>query len=201
MNLSDIRLVTGYTRDTIYEDAAQELVRSALAHGIVEADAMAYADRGSWEYNCAVKAEIVYGSAMESDAPLLWVDADAEIVADPVHLLGIEAEFALRMRDGPLAKSCGPFMSGTIFVQPTMRSRRLLREWAIEAEAAPGEWDQRSLYRVWERSSRRPSSASLPVAYCRKFDEDDPTGDRPVIVHSMFSRRKGESARARKRSR
>lgn len=195
MKLADIRLVTAYTRDTIYEDAAHDLVRSALDHGIEQADAVRYESRGSWARNCNVKAEIVYASAMESDSPLLWVDADAEFVAPPDHLLSVEAEFAVRMRDGALAQSCGPFMSGTIYVQPTGRSRRLLLAWMDEARAAPNEWDQRTLFRVWDRMHRRPSSACLPVAYCRKFDEDDPTGDRPVIVHSMFSRRKGESSR------
>lgn len=198
-SMDPLYIVTGYTPGGLYEQAAMDLVRSIarFAGPVVEdVEAIRLEETGSWTANCAQKAAVVRDALIElggkdgrEDCVLLWIDADAEVLGPLDELAMIEAEFAIRYREGRITASYGPFMSGTVMMRPTRRSKNLARLWANEAYMRPSELDQILLHEAWEGMEARPSTAYLPDRYCVKFDERLPEGEVPMIVHSMASRK------------
>lgn len=188
--LDQIRLVSAYTHNSEYESAAKRMAESAMRHGMTNISVIGYNDRGSWERNCAAKAEIMLEtlSWMDGGLPLVWVDADGEFVARPDLFTTIEAEFAIRKHDPRLVRNCGLFMSGTIFARATPAMKTMFAGWVRRSQADPMIWDQKTLHAAWDSTTPRPSTMYLPVAYCRKFDEPDASGEDPVIIHHQMSR-------------
>ncbi len=74
--------VSFYTEKTPYEALAEELRNSLdrfnLPHRIEPVPS-----RGSWVANTGLKAEAILRCWQESESPICWIDADAEILRVP----------------------------------------------------------------------------------------------------------------------
>jgi SAM-dependent methyltransferase len=170
-----------YTRDTPYQALAARLEASlhrfGLDHRIVGIDPL-----GSWERNCAMKARFVRDQWRELGRPVVWLDADATVEADPVTLRRCGADFAI-------AKTHGwEFGSGTVFFGATEAAGRLLDRWVLRCEADPLLWDQMHLDAAWaDVASTEPLITQwLPQSYLFIFDH--PPERPPVITHWQASR-------------
>ena len=138
-------------------------------------------DRGSWERNCAHKPTFMRRIMVSYDQPVVWLDADARVRQKPeiFEKLNEQVDLACHFRHGV------ELLSGTVFVNNTMRGWQLLQAWKDECERRPGEWDQRCLAKVVERE--KFNVYHLLASYCRVFD--DPKMGEPVIEHMQASRR------------
>ena len=173
-----------YTKNTDYEVVARKLIasceRSHLEHRVVGVE-----PRGSWEANCAIKAEFVLETWKATGRPVLWVDADAILHSEPNLLRGVTADFAIhRCRDWE-------FASGTLFFNQTPAAGALLRRWVARCKAFPQVWDQVNLDLAWEdtAASYPLETLWLPEPYCRIFDLHE--GRSPaagVVEHFQASR-------------
>lgn len=170
-----------YTRNTPYEALAARLEASldqfGLDHRIVGVEPL-----GSWERNCAMKARFVRDQWRELGRPVVWLDADATVDADPVTLRRCGADFAI-------AKTHGwEFGSGTVFFGATEAAGRLLDRWVLRCEADPYLWDQMHLDAAWAdiASSEPLITQWLPQSYLFIFDHEPERA--PVITHWQASR-------------
>lgn len=176
-------VVSFYTPDTAYEDLAYTLRGSCERFGIAHR-IEPRAARGSWERNCAIKAEFVRAMRSELAGPLLWVDADAAVNAPLTDLDRLDADFAIHLLDGWRA------LSGTIYFGDTDASRELLNRWCARCEAEPEIWDQIHLDLAWEDVARSSDlrTAWLDERFVKIFDRAPDPDRPPVIVHSQASR-------------
>jgi FkbM family methyltransferase len=175
-----------YTRDTAYEALAMRLRDTldafGLDHRIVGIDSL-----GAWEHNCAYKAGFVRDQWRALGRPVVWLDADATIEADPVLLRRCGADFAI-------CKYAGwEFASGTLFFNATPAAGRLLDRWVERCEADPLIWDQMHLDAAWvDIASREPLITQwLPEPYLHIFDE---AGQAPAVITHWQASRENKAA-------
>ena len=145
---------------------------------------------GKWVANCNMKPSVVLEALEGAVAPVLWLDADAEILRPLDDLEAITADFAIYQQPDTSTKS--RFRSGTVFFRPTADSVALVQDWADRAAKEPIRvWDQGHLCLAWKQSTI--STHWLPITYCQRFDEAEaaanlnPVPD-PHIVHYQASR-------------
>ena len=156
------------------DQLVRSLVRFGLEHQVVLKD-----DQGSWERNCNQKPAFIFEELVRRNAPVLWLDADAEVVEYPVLFSDPDFDFAVCKRP-----ELG-FGSGTVYFGP--RAIHLAALWQELALRSPQEWDQRlleSASRVLEAANCAPSTFFLPESYLQKIDH--PEG--AVILQHQASR-------------
>jgi len=135
-------------------------------------------DTGSWETNCNLKPDFIEYALRFLNRPVLWIDADGELMEIPSLLDGIDADFAVHQNHRG-------FHSGTLYFAPTDGARRLLDKWRIMAKARPRIWDQVLLKQAWDSLTEKPRTLWLPVPYLTKID--NPRG--AVVLHHQAARR------------
>ena len=183
-SVGDVPVIVSYfTTDTVYSALADRLRASCddlgLTHRIAPRP-----PRGSWEANCATKAEVCLSAWRELERPILWVDADALVRARPSLLAGSRADFAIHKYWG------WEFASGTLYFGRTPLAERMLETWVDRCAREPRVIDQVHLGRVWDEVSvSAPLHTSwLPRAYCQIFDTPLEHDEVPVIEHFQASR-------------
>ena len=176
-------VVSFYTPYTAYEDLAELLRASCERYGVAHRIAPRAA-RGSWERNCAIKAEFVQSMRDRIEGPLVWVDADASLASSLDDLAELDADFGIHLLDGWRA------LSGTIYFGDSHEARQLIDRWCDRCRAEPDIWDQIHLDLAWEDVARTADlrTAWLDERFVKIFDREPDPGRPPVIVHSQASR-------------
>ena len=159
-------------------------------------------DQGSWVLNCALKPMVLASAlAMSRGRAVVWVDADANIVSEPVlfaELARERVDFAAhRFQWSP--KHPVELLSGTVFFGATAGGLQVLRDWGALCsripQDSPGQrpdWDQNLLMQVVD-DGREIEARELPGAYCSIAGDvaeriQLAEGERAVIVHNQASR-------------
>ena len=171
------RIITACTPD--YRQYATRLARSCQRFGL-ELDLYPLSDAGSWVANCAQKPEVIFKAMIASDRPVVWLDADAEVMQEPTLLYETSLEFAIHRRTNHLG-----FGSGTVYFGKAALG--LVALWCQLQRRNPEWWDQKALRVAWEEldaHAMAPSTMWLPPEYLQKIDE--PEG--AVILHHQASR-------------
>jgi hypothetical protein len=177
------KVVSFYTPD--YADHAKGLAASLDTFGIPhEIEAI---EQCKWAQATCLKGAFMSRKLRESSVPIVWIDADAVVLAPlsfPDVDFAVYARFASRLRH-----QWGPFRTGTVYFGKTEQAERLVDHWVSECVLQTDGIDQHALFRAWQRAMSdpkcMPSTAWLPLSYCQKFDE---TTGEPLIQHSMASR-------------
>jgi hypothetical protein len=188
--------VSAYTPD--YEEEAERLMDSLDRLGL-DYDIVPVEDLGSWEANCAQKPSVLSKARGRKSCRgrwVVWVDADAEVLAVP-EFLKVEnldatgADFLAHIYRR--AEREDELLSGTVVIAPGRGGASVLRSWKYHLDKRPQEWDQKALQRILTaKPDKKPKTfAELPPEYCRIYDnkhqEKMMTGD-PVVVHYQASR-------------
>lgn len=111
-------VISFYTLRTPYAQEVQRLRASCERFGIERAIA-AMEPRGSWERNCALKAPFIQDRLESLKRPVLWIDADGEIVgpiscfANAAYDLACHVRWSLEKRPPPMNSRTMPFMQPT----------------------------------------------------------------------------------------
>lgn len=181
-------MIPGFTivsaaTDGLYRAEIQRLIDSARQHGLTVLD-HDMENHGSWVANCKQKAYFIRRALNAGSGPVVWLDADAEIVAYPALFDTLEGDIAYHRSD------VGELLSGTLWFNRTETAMRIIEEWCAELNEEHGSnpreaWDQRCLDRALVRVPH--TRTILPESYCHIFDK--PVTDPPVIVHHQASRR------------
>ena len=180
-------LIISYnTPDPIYQAAADRLKRS-LGKFKLSCEIICCTPRGAWIDNCAYKANFIY-AMFKAYAPIdiVWLDADAEVVAYPEMLgeLKSEIDVAAVMHRGH------ELLGSTLFFRGTPEVDSLLQSWIVANKAYPHRWDQVNLQEVLgtEPYKNLIKFEALPHSYAHIFDYIYDDGEVPIILQHQVSR-------------
>jgi hypothetical protein len=178
-------IVSYYTRGTPYEQEAERLCASLCALDLPH-KVEGIRNRGNWSLNCNQKPGFIRDHLHAGERPVLWVDADAEVIQVPqLQHLSIDGyDFAAHWRNGK------ELLSGTTWWNFTKAAFDLLTAWERASRRDPGVWDQKHLEHA-VRMVPGLKADRLPAEYTwieDLFRYEQPDA-RPVIVHHQAARR------------
>ena len=168
-----------------YQPELDRLIKSCCQHGQA-----IFKERlpstGDWKQNCAEKPRFIRRLMdLHPRTPLLWLDADAELLGPVADLANIECDIAIRTRRN--LQHMGPHVcSGTILIQPTDEANKLVNRWCYRMEHDKLDWDQRILQAAI--ADGIANVHDLDARYCWIFDEK-PAVENALIKHHQASRR------------
>ncbi len=184
--IKEYKIVSFYTPD--YAEHAQRLIESIDRHLPETPHEIVAIPQRKWAEATCHKAHFLTDQIEKTDRPLVWIDADAEVMSS--ELVFPDVDFAIYARFAShLRHQFSPFRTGTVFFGNTDNAKTLIGLWISESMNQPDGIDQWSLFRAWTRAmgdpSVMPSTYWLRIAYCQKIDEK---AGEPLIVHHMASR-------------
>tara|TARA_R100000458_G_scaffold16324_1_gene13982 strand:+ start:8150 stop:8737 length:588 start_codon:yes stop_codon:yes gene_type:complete len=164
-------IVCCHTGEDLYKSGAERLRKSAEIYGY-ETYIEEVESRGSWHANCALKPSFILKCAERFNRPLIWIDADGEIM-DRMYLFE-NPYFDFAAPWDPLAKFEW-FCSGTLYFDVRKQSViNFLREWEFnckaEIEGKTFHTDQVILCNTWKECDKIPVTKILPQGYVKVFD-------------------------------
>lgn len=129
------------THGTPYQNEALRMMGSLARFGIPYL-CDTYDPSSSWVANCAAKAKLIRRARDLIRGPMVWLDADAEVVRYPVlfdELDGDEYDIGIHLRGKEGCISC------TVWFPDTDRAFDLIDRWVEACTARPDIWDQKHL--------------------------------------------------------
>ncbi|MGH8897004.1 MAG: putative nucleotide-diphospho-sugar transferase [Egibacteraceae bacterium] len=150
---------------------------------------------GYWRRNVRQKPAFVLRKLKTwADRPVIWIDADAELVALPTALLDIKTDVAAvkwTWPDRPITE----VTTNLVYFAPTEMGRRMALRWVNAMARDPYLSDQPVFNTELERSPD-VSFTSLPVEYAFVTDIHGRfhPGARPVILQHQRSRSEDKSS-------
>ena len=176
-------IISYHTPDPLYTAAADRL-RDSLKKFNLKYEVMCCPSRGSWLDNCNYKANFIYVMLRSYARDILWLDADAEVVAYPELFEQITEDVAAVIhREHEL-------LGSTIYFRNGMEAEKLCEAWVLANKAHPGQWDQVNLKMVLNMEPYKDmvKFRALPHSYAQIFDYQYETELPPVIVQHQASR-------------
>lgn len=168
------------THGTPYQAEALRMLASLAKFGIPYV-AETYERGDSWVENCASKARLIRRARERIEGPIVWLDADAEVVKYPSlfdELADTDADIGVHQRG---EKGC---ISCTIWFPDTDRALDLIDRWQEACDARPDIWDQKHLNPL--RDEFRFADLGREYAALKGFD---PWTSATVIKQHQASRR------------
>jgi hypothetical protein len=189
--LSFPTVVCFYTPNTGYEKEVEGLIASCKKFDLpYSIDPIP--NFGSWEKNCCFKPKYILKKLLDLKRPILWLDADAVIAQKPALFENLEADIALRVVKDLPDDHPSKMISGTVFVNYTLKAIKAIEDWDKETEALfindPTLWDQVSLRNVLLKG--HANVYQLDNRYYQVYNkiEDEKTLDEAIIIHFQASR-------------
>ena len=186
--------ISYYTPD--YKARALALMRSLRRHGL-DFEVEPIEEKGSWQADSQFKAKFIwekmaqhYDHTLCKGRPLVWIDADAEVLLYPAAFEHVEADLMVcEFKNDGMNKI--ELLSGTVYFKNNVRSHRVVDAWIEECNANPKMWDQKTLRRALDRFTEDGLRVAwLPVSYCYIYDTHKQLYPEmePVICHYQESR-------------
>ena len=174
-------IVSFYTRKTPYEREIERLIQSCQRFDM-EWYVEGREPQGSWHLNCCLKGPFVLECLHRFQRPVLWLDADAEVVSFPQWFAGAEFDFGVYVGR--------QLNSGTAYFAYSQPSLTLVERWAALCQRRTRTLDQTLLHQAYRRTRRPLNTCWLPQSYCKVFDAPwQEPAQVPVILHHQASRR------------
>jgi hypothetical protein len=173
-------VVSMYTLNTPYEQEVENL-RASLVKFKVQHKIYPIENTGSWAKNCQQKAVVIRQAMEEFSCSVVWIDADAVLMANPVFFEPLVCDLSYY-----LFPRFNELLSGTLYVANNDRMRTLIDAW-IALNATNEAWDQKNLQQIVEGAANLQVTA-LPAAYCKVVNFRSQGGGVPVITHYQASR-------------
>lgn len=132
-----------YTDNFPYNIYIKELKKS-LDKFNLRYEILKLSNKGDWVSNCAQKAdsiEKIYYKYPQN--PIFWLDADSEILKEPVFLKNFDYDLAINLRDG------WNIWGAQIGFGNSDVAKKILRRWLQYCREFPYVWDQVSLGYAW----------------------------------------------------
>lgn len=180
-------IVGYYSAGTRYEQEARRL-RASLAKLDLAAEILPISAEGDWLENVRRKPSLLKSFRQRLRGPLLYVDVDAVVHANPwPYLRGYEGDIAVASHHRR------NIISGTLLLNDTEKAMTFLDHWITDQDRNPTAWDQHSLHNVVEANRADISLSAIRIEYlppemCRVFDRAYPTRTGNIIEHLQASR-------------
>jgi Nucleotide-diphospho-sugar transferase len=186
--------ISCYTPD--YETRAKSLMRS-LRRCKLDFEVEPIAELGSWQKNSQFKSKFIWKKLTEHfdrnlgiGQPIVWIDADAEILSYPVEFDHLESDIGV-CEFKHTGRDLTEMLSGTIYFKNNLMSHRVVDKWIETCGENPEKWDQKCLRIAVDHFATQGLRVTfLPITYCFIHDthkEMFPEAE-PVIVHFQESR-------------
>ena len=180
--------VVGFcTINTPYEEEAEKMKASAYAVGIKEVRLYKMVSKATWELNCQQKAAIILQACEDLKRPFLYVDADARFNRSlPDEISSWEKQYDIGVHYFKKVE----LLSGTLYINPTPRTKFILLDWVSYCMTAPTAWDQKILQGIFEKDTLTRINY-LPPEYTWIYDLSLRYygGGNPIITHYQASRK------------
>ena len=180
--MSNYVIVTGYTFDTDYVAAANNLVQSCNRLN-VPVLSYGYQSLGEWTKNTMVKSKIILEALTSQDRDVIWLDADAEMKSYPLLFdkLADQCDISFRYHRGI------ELLSGTLYLKNNEVVRNLVKEWSEVTEV---NWDQRILQELIEGPYKNKLVIyPLPEEYVKINPRDNEFKQLECVIgHKQMSR-------------
>lgn len=175
-----------FTPDNLYRDAALWL-KASLDRFNLEHEIREYQSLGGWRANTCYKPVFLKGMLDKyRGRSLVWVDADAEIMAYPELLMDMTADVATGYLEGK-----NEYLSGTVYLANNDQTRKMVNLWItfLQDEDPSPRKEQRAMGRAIEVGLNNGLlHERLPFEYWRIFDMKG-RDEKPVILHRQLSRK------------
>lgn len=173
-----------HTLDSLYVEEARRMKGSIDALGLPLA--LTAIEPRDWLASVQCKPAFLLEERKRLRGPLLYIDVDAVVHADPwSYLRGYESDVALAGHKGEA------IISGTVLINDTPGAVRFLEEWAAEQARSPKLWDQHCLEKVAKRHRHGEDGVVvdyLPPELCCVFNRKFSPPIIPLIEHLQASR-------------
>lgn len=174
-------IVSYFTIKTPYAQEVDNLRKSLRQFG-VKHEIQGAPNLGSWEKNCQYKAIFIREMLDQFSEDIVWVDADAVLMKEPVLFDSLEVDLAYHYL--PHREE---LLSGTLFLKNNAIVRTLVDDW-IALNDTNMEWDQKNLQALVE-GHETLTTEILPAEYCKINKHRIQVAHDPVITHYQASRR------------
>ncbi len=177
-------IVGFHTADELYVEEARRMKVSIETLGL-PIDLTAIEPR-DWLASVQCKPAFLLEKRKRLRGPLLYIDVDAVVHADPwPYLRGYESDVALAGHQGEA------IISGTVLINDTPGAVHFLEEWVAEQAKSPKLWDQHCLEKVAKRHRHGEDGVVidyLPPELCCVFNRKFSPPIIPLIEHLQASR-------------
>lgn len=141
----------------------------------------------TWIETVAYKPQFILEKLNELKSPVVWIDADAEIIRRPdlfYELENYDLAYYTRNRDGYIE-----LLSGTMYLSYNQNVLNLVEQWAELSKqwAQSNVWEQKILQELVPKTKLKVFD--FPVSYCQIFDQSDMLKEPGVVVHYQASRK------------
>lgn len=179
-------VISYFTTGTLYEKEVEALRISCEALGL-EYRIEGIAPFGKWHEHTCYKPIYILQKMEELKRPLLWIDADAQIVQKP--LFAWDCDLALRLYEEYPPDHPSYPVTGTLYFGDTPEALSFVQSWAQAAQKALREKeftvDQQLFGRILLKSQAKVQV--LPAGYAAIFDENL-SEKETFIIHYQASR-------------
>ena len=185
----NVTFVSFYTRNSGYEKEVKNLKISCQKFNLFT-DIVPIDSQGTWEKNCFYKSRFLLKMFEKHQKPIVWVDADAIIVQKPLLFETLTEDIGVRVLHDFPPKHYSKVLSGTIYLNNTQNTYKLLQFWERESQELIKNkedklWDQIALQNAILKMGKL-SVFYLPPEYGDIYDH--PLSQNPVILHYQASR-------------
>lgn len=156
--MNKFKIVSGFTINTPYEKEIETLIESIQKNEIINYEIIPYKNMGSWSANCQYKAIIIKNQLLNSNIPIIWLDADAVLYSYPNLFDSIPEDIAFCTYYGGVA-------SGTLYMKPTKQIISLCEEWISMNSKNTEIFDQKNLNTLVKQNNIK--YYKLPISYCK----------------------------------
>ncbi len=146
--------VSYYTENTPYEALANRL-RASLDRLNLPHRIEAVPSQGSWVANTGLKSAFIERCWAETDSPICWIDADAEILRTPHFVFDSPFDFGIVRRKGWYD------ISSFVYFGKAPVVGEMIQNWAQMCRDNTNIWDQALLTLAWYKTAQTGQISNL----------------------------------------
>lgn len=178
-------IVSYYTIDTPYEQVAHKHLIPSLEKFELKYDVEAVPHLGSWKQNTDYKATFIFRKLQEYKKPIIWLDADAQVMKYPELFQTLDCDMAVHYYAG------WQLASGTMYWNWSHFSQVTTQSWVTWVERYHHQHvEQLCLEMLLKRGVEVQgiNMTKLPEEYCYIDSIAVDKSLEPVIYHHQSSR-------------
>ncbi len=175
-------IISYFTKGSLYEKDAKQLQASCERFGL-EYLIEGIEPFGKWHHHTCYKPTYILQKMETLKRPVLWIDADAEIVQKPTLFAGLDCDISLRVFDRFPPDHPSYAYTATLYLNHTPNTLALVRTWASAGDRAIQEGtftvDQQLVGPLLANVRLFP----LPIGYAATFEEDVPPAELFIVQY------------------
>lgn len=192
-NLENIVFISYYTPG-YYEQIINKYLIPSLKKWNLDSIIEKVVDRGKWIENVKYKSEMILNILQKTTKDIIFLDADAEILALPILFKQIPKTYDLAVHFLDWYKFWHnqeggkklELLSGTLLVRNNLQNKDLIKKWS-EQTIKSSIWEQKILEDLLP-SYPNISIYKLPIEYCQIIKFDGLIPKNTIIAHHQASR-------------